>query len=119
MDQNTIRGGSEEARDMGGTRLPTGQSTHRPLPLCLRCEQGARARVLPYDLGRIAHIIAYINSRLVLLVGVSTPGVPGPTSKLSLRVPAQMGRHEMEHKGETTRGTAARVVLRPGRMRLR
>jgi hypothetical protein len=27
-------------------------------------------------------------------------GVPGPTSKLSLRVPAQMGRCEMEHKGE-------------------
>jgi hypothetical protein len=26
------------------------------------------------------------------------PGVPGPTSKLSLRVPAQMGRREMEHK---------------------
>jgi hypothetical protein len=27
-------------------------------------------------------------------------GVPGPTSKLSLRVPAQKGRREMEHKGE-------------------
>jgi hypothetical protein len=27
-------------------------------------------------------------------------GVPRPTSKLSLRVPAQMGRREMEHKGE-------------------
>jgi hypothetical protein len=27
-------------------------------------------------------------------------GVPGPTSKLSLRVPAQMGRREMEHKGK-------------------
>jgi hypothetical protein len=26
-------------------------------------------------------------------------GVPGPTSKLSLCVPAQMGRREMEHKG--------------------
>jgi hypothetical protein len=25
-------------------------------------------------------------------------GVPGPTSKLSLRAPAQMGRHETEHK---------------------
>jgi hypothetical protein len=45
-------------------------------------------------------------------------GVPGPTSKLSLRVPAQMGRREMEHKGEQKGGTAARVVLRPGRMRL-
>jgi hypothetical protein len=44
-------------------------------------------------------------------------GVPGPTSKLSLRVPAQMGRREMEHKGEQKRGTAARVILRPGRMR--
>jgi hypothetical protein len=43
-------------------------------------------------------------------------GVPGPMSKLSLRVPAQMGRREMEHKGE--KGTAARVILRPGRMRL-
>jgi hypothetical protein len=36
---------------------------------------------------------------LNLIVGVSTRGVPGPTSKLSLRVPAQMGRREMEHKG--------------------
>jgi hypothetical protein len=30
-------------------------------------------------------------------------GVPGPTSKLSLRVPAQMGRRETEHKGEQKR----------------
>jgi hypothetical protein len=43
-------------------------------------------------------------------------GVPGPTSKLSLRVPAQMGRREMEHKGE--KRTATRVILRTGRMRL-
>jgi hypothetical protein len=34
-------------------------------------------------------------------------GVPGPTSKLSLRVPAQMGRRETEHKGETIRGITA------------
>jgi hypothetical protein len=33
-----------------------------------------------------------------IFVGVSTPGVPGPTSKLSLRAPAQMGRRETEHK---------------------
>jgi hypothetical protein len=52
---------------MGGTGLLTGQLTRRLLPLCLRCEQGARARAQPYDLGRIAHIIAYNNSRLVLL----------------------------------------------------
>jgi hypothetical protein len=36
-------------------------------------------------------------------------GVPGPTSKLSLRVPAQMGRREMEHKGEQKR--EPRLVL--------
>jgi hypothetical protein len=42
----------------------------------------------------------------MLIVGVSTPGVPGPTSKLSLRVPAQMGRREMEHKwGRENRGS--------------
>jgi hypothetical protein len=35
--------------------------------------------------------------------------------KLSLRVPAQMGRREMEHKGGRT---TARVILCPGRMRL-
>jgi hypothetical protein len=45
-------------------------------------------------------------------------GVPGPTSKLSLCVPAQMGRREMGHKGgRTVRGNRGlRVVLRPGRM---
>jgi hypothetical protein len=31
-------------------------------------------------------------------------GVPGPMSKLSLRVPAQMGRRETEHKGEQKEG---------------
>jgi hypothetical protein len=42
-----------------------------------------------------------------LSVGVSTPGVPVLTSKLSLRVPAQMGRREMETQGgKTVRGTA-------------
>jgi hypothetical protein len=35
-----------------------------------------------------------------LCVGISTPGVPGSTSKLSLRVPAQTGWRETEHKGE-------------------
>jgi hypothetical protein len=40
-------------------------------------------------------------------------GVPGPTSKLSLRVPAQMGQRETEHKGETIRGTAASCCPAP------
>jgi hypothetical protein len=52
-------------------------------------------------------------------VGVSTPGVTKSTSKLSLRVPAQMGRRETEHKGENSKGKPRpRVILRPGRMRL-
>jgi hypothetical protein len=45
-------------------------------------------------------------------------GVPGPTSKLSLRVPAQMGRRETEHKGEQKRESRLVFILRPGRMRL-
>jgi hypothetical protein len=39
--------------------------------------------------------------------------VPRPTSKLSLRVPAQMGRRETEHKGETIRGIAASCCPAP------
>jgi hypothetical protein len=50
-------------------------------------------------------------------------GVPGPTSKLSPRVPAQMGRRETEHEGGRREGEKGktrglRVVLRPGRVRL-
>jgi hypothetical protein len=46
-------------------------------------------------------------------------GVPGPTSKLLLRVPAQMGRRKTEHKGENSKGKLRpRVVLCPGRMLL-
>jgi hypothetical protein len=49
----------------------------------------------------------------LIIVGVSTPGVPGPTSKLSPRVPAQMGWRETEHKGgwETAKGKPAPFVL--------
>jgi hypothetical protein len=57
-----------------------------------------------------------------MLLAFRPRGVPGPTSKLSLRVPAQMGRRETEHKGgggKTVRGNRGlRVVLRPGGMRL-
>jgi hypothetical protein len=37
-------------------------------------------------------------------------GVPGPTSKLSLRVLAQMGRHETEHKGGKSKGNRGLVL---------
>jgi hypothetical protein len=63
------------------------------------------------------NIVSNKNNLQSASVGVSTRGVPGPTSKLSLHVAAQMGRREMEHKGEK-RGTTACVILRPGRMRL-
>jgi hypothetical protein len=36
----------------------------------------------------------------MMLSAFRPQGVPGPTSKLSLRVPAQMGQRETEHKGE-------------------
>jgi hypothetical protein len=39
-------------------------------------------------------------------------GVPGPTSKLSLRVPAQMGRRETEHQGgKDSKGEPTTFVL--------
>jgi hypothetical protein len=40
-------------------------------------------------------------------------GVPGPTSKLSLRVPAQMGRRETEHKGEDNEGNRSSCCPAP------
>jgi hypothetical protein len=57
------------------------------------------------------HILSVFRPREVL----------GPTSKLSPRVPAQMGRRETEHKGgRNSKGESRglRVVLRPGRVRL-
>jgi hypothetical protein len=38
-----------------------------------------------------------------IVVSVSNPGVPGPTSKLSPRAPAQMGRRETEREGGGSR----------------
>jgi hypothetical protein len=46
--------------------------------------------------------VLYFYYTGVIRIGLSAfrpQGVPGPTSKLSLRVPAQMGRRETEHKG--------------------
>jgi hypothetical protein len=53
-------------------------------------------------------------------------GVPGPTSKLSLRAPAQMGRRETEREGGKPEGDMRKkgkpaafvFVPRPGRVRL-
>jgi hypothetical protein len=37
-----------------------------------------------------------------ICVGVSRPGVPVPTSEMSPRAPAQMGRRETEREGGKT-----------------
>jgi hypothetical protein len=74
--------------------------------------------------GRLGDVIRLAPLRLLVLLedgldiqALRPRGVHGPTSKLSLRVPAQMGRREMEHKGENSEGKPRpHVVLRPGRM---
>jgi hypothetical protein len=50
-----------------------------------------------------------VDRKYILYCRRFDPGVPGPTSKLSLRVPTQMGRRETEHKGEQKR--EPRLVL--------
>jgi hypothetical protein len=72
MDQNMIwermtlteksSWGSEEARDMGGTRLVTTQLTHPHSQL--RFKQGARGWAWPYDLSGAPHNTRYKNYRL-------------------------------------------------------
>jgi hypothetical protein len=48
----------------------------------------------------------------MVLSAFRSRGVPGPTSKLSLRVPAQMGRRETEHNGgRNSKGEPVAFVL--------
>jgi hypothetical protein len=47
----------------------------------------------------VALILSLVCVSTSPFVGVSKPGVPGPTSKLSPRAPAQMGRRETEREG--------------------
>jgi hypothetical protein len=64
------------------------------LARCGRCVGGIGCRG-----GAVAGFVGVGIHRAV--VSAFRPrGVPGPTSKLSLRVPVQMGRREMEHKGK-------------------
>jgi hypothetical protein len=69
-----------------------------------------------------------LESELWFLSAFRDRGVPGPTSEMSLRAPAQMGRREAEREGgrkvagdgrERCGNPAAFVfVPRPGRVRL-
>jgi hypothetical protein len=71
---------------------------------------------------QVKNILGTIN-----LSAFRNPGVPGPTSKLSPRAPAQMGRRETEREGgrkpkgdgrERWNLAAFVFVPRPGRVRL-
>jgi hypothetical protein len=110
--------------------------SHTSLPrrYCCRSHQGNVHQVVPQiqsDLERnqfkfLAKKIVINLIEDVCYVSAFRPrGVPGPTSKLSSCVPAQMGRRETEHEGGKERRRQAkgetrglRVVLRPGRVRL-
>jgi hypothetical protein len=68
-----------------------------------------------------------ISNEVIMVSAFRTRGVPGPTSKLSPRAPAQMGRREMEREGgkkpegdKRTKGKPAAFVFVPcpGRVRL-
>jgi hypothetical protein len=75
-----------------GHELETHETEHRP-----GLERLRETTHLELD-GKL-----FVNTQQALpgapTVGVSTPGVPGPTSKLSLRAPAQIGRRETEREG--------------------
>jgi hypothetical protein len=74
---------------------------------------------IPPPAGRLTAAIVVVARRRKEYHVVAAVEGPGPTSKVSLRVPTQMGRRETEHKGRNSKGKPRpRVVLRPGRMRL-
>jgi hypothetical protein len=43
--------------------------------------------------------LSHSGMGIKVCVGVSRPGVPKPTSEMSPRAPAQMGRREAEREG--------------------
>jgi hypothetical protein len=59
-------------------------------------------------LGRATAVLALCDNRSVS--AFRPRGVSGPTSKLSLRVPAQMGRRETKHKGGNNKGNRGLVL---------
>jgi hypothetical protein len=65
--------------------------------------------------------LSFLKPGMTSPAGVSTPGVPEPTSKLSPRVqPRWIGTRRSTKGGRTAKGETRglRVVLRPGRVRL-
>jgi hypothetical protein len=70
-----------------------------------------------------AEVVSIAGETVSSTLSVFQPrGVPGSTSKLSLRVPVQMDQRETEHEGGKGTGKgetrSLRVALRPGRVRL-
>jgi hypothetical protein len=52
-------------------------------------------------------MIGVVNTYTLIVLSAFRPRVPGPTSKLSPRAPAQMGRRETEREGEKAGGRQA------------
>jgi hypothetical protein len=52
-----------------------------------------------YLIGVFEMHLLWLIKRILDSVGVLRPGVPGPTSEMSPRAPAQMGRREAEREG--------------------
>jgi hypothetical protein len=52
-----------------------------------------------YLIGVFEMHLLWLIKRILDSVGVSRPGFPGPTSEMSPRAPAQMGRREAEREG--------------------
>jgi hypothetical protein len=80
---------------------------------CCSSSVDCRGVVYNINLNSFKNIFNLNNNRNDLLSAFRPRGVPGPTSKLSLRVPAQMSRRETEHKGETIRGIATSCCPAP------
>jgi hypothetical protein len=85
-------------------QTPYLQYLHRgELPLnraeARRLARRAKSFVLLGDEKELYHCSPSGILQRCISVGVSRPGVPGPTSEMSPRAPAQMGRRETEHEG--------------------
>jgi hypothetical protein len=88
-----------------GTSTPTRSMNQ----VVLLCEETSGRTHVEYAIFNIP----FLAVTFVFMSAFRPRGVPGPTSKLSPRVPAQMGRRETEHEGgrKQAKGNLAAFVL--------
>jgi hypothetical protein len=110
-------------REEGPWKLPTHIDVFKTQPVHHKLH-GVRGSSQQSPLGT-AYPSSQTHNGAQMVSAFRPRGVPGPMSKLSPRVPAQMGRRKTEHEGGKEEGREAkeetyglRVVLRPGRVRL-